>query len=236
MTGRVDQRDRRRQNDRQGVGFRVPRFGERVPSRVVHALARPRPGPPHPTRPSPARPRRRWRARHPVLHEPGPQRSADHECRHGDHETEQEGQTEVRADRVDRHERGRGGGGTRPCRIESPASAGMPTRMSGTSVRRATRITTGTSSTTPTSKNRGSPKDGGDQRHRPRQPAGADLADDRVHDGVGAARARESAPIIAPSAISRPTLPTVVPNPVGEAGDDVGRRARRRPRPSPRRR
>ena len=109
---------------------------------------------------------------------------------------------------------GPGWGGTRPCRMDRPAKAGMPTRIKGTSVRRATRMTTGTSSTTPTSKNRGSPRMAAINaiaQGSPRLPTLPMMVSTMVSAPPESA---SSAPNIAPRPISRPTAPTVPPNPV----------------------
>ena len=82
---------------------------------------------------------------------------------------------------------GPGCGGTSPCSTESPARAGMPTFISDTPVRRDTMITTGTSSTTPTSKNSGRPRIAAIAAIIQGSPPGPDLADQRRDDPVGAA-------------------------------------------------
>ena len=109
---------------------------------------------------------------------------------------------------------GPGWGGTRPWRMDRPASAGMPTRIKGTSVRRATRMTTGTRSTTPTSKKRGSPRMAAMRaiaHGSPRAPTLPMMVSTIVSAPPESA---SSAPIIAPRPISRPTAPTVPPKPV----------------------
>ncbi len=109
---------------------------------------------------------------------------------------------------------GPGCGGTRPCSTERPASAGMPTRISGRLPRRATSSTIGISRTTPTSKNSG----------RPRTAAisaiahGSALRLERART-VSAMmfappESASSLPSIAPRPISRPTPATVAPKPV----------------------
>ena len=109
---------------------------------------------------------------------------------------------------------GPGCGGTNPCSTESPASAGMPTRSTGCALRRATSSTIGTSRTTPISKNSGMPISAATPPIAHGSAARADPVDDPVHDAVGAARTAVSRPpIIAPSAMSSPTLPVVAPSP-----------------------
>ena len=108
---------------------------------------------------------------------------------------------------------GPGWGGTRPCRIDRPARAGIPTRMIGMSRRRATRITTGTSRTTPTSKNSGSPSIAAIRAIAQGSPAGPTRP--MIVSTIVSLppESASSLPTIAPSAINRPTDPTVAPNP-----------------------
>ena len=108
---------------------------------------------------------------------------------------------------------GPGWGGTRPCRIDSPARAGIPTRMIGMSRRRATRITTGTSRTTPTSKNSGSPRIAAISAIAQGSPAGPTRP--MIVSTIVSLppESASSLPTIAPSAINSPTDPTVAPNP-----------------------
>jgi hypothetical protein len=109
---------------------------------------------------------------------------------------------------------GPGCGGTRPCRTDRPASAGMPILISGTSLRRETSSTIGTSRTTPTSKNSGMPMSAA----TPAMAQGRPRPDTRstTVPTIRSAppESASSPPIMAPRAMSSPTLPTVVPTPV----------------------
>ncbi len=109
---------------------------------------------------------------------------------------------------------GPGCGGTSPCRTERPASAGIPIRSNPTSVRRATSSTIGTSSTTPISKNSGSPTSAATPAiaHGSAEPETPLTI--RWTIPSAPPDSVSSAPIIEPSAISTPTLPTVLPSPV----------------------
>src|SRR5579884_1772161 len=113
---------------------------------------------------------------------------------------------------------GPGCGGIRPCRMDRPASAGMPTRRIEPPVRRQTRYTIGTSSTRPTSKNIGMPMiiaasaiDHGTQRG-PVWPTRA------LTSRCAPFESTSSRPSIAPSATMTPTPPSTPPTPVSKVG------------------
>ena len=108
---------------------------------------------------------------------------------------------------------GPGCGGTRPCSTDSPASAGMPTFISDSPVRWATRMTTGTSSTTPTSKNSGSPRMAAMAAIIHGSPPGPTRPTIVATMRLAPPESSSSLPIIAPSAMRMPTAPAVAPNP-----------------------
>jgi hypothetical protein len=109
---------------------------------------------------------------------------------------------------------GPGCGGTRPCSTDSPASAGMPTFMSDSPVRCATRMTTGTSRTTPTSKNSGRPRIAAIAAMTHGRPPGPTRPTMDATMRLAPPESSRSLPIIAPRAMRMPTAPAVVPNPV----------------------
>src|ERR1019366_3965474 len=108
---------------------------------------------------------------------------------------------------------GPGWGGTNPCMTDSPASAGMPTRMMGSWARRETSTMTGMSSTRPISKNIGRPISAPTNAIA----QGSVRALDRLTmvSTIWSAppESASSRPNIAPRAISVPTLATVDPTP-----------------------
>jgi hypothetical protein len=109
---------------------------------------------------------------------------------------------------------GPGCGGMNPCRTDRPASAGIPTRSTGCRLRRATSSTIGISRTTPISKNSGMPISAATppmahgSARGPTRPTMVLTTRSAPPDSVS------RPPIIAPSAISNPTLPVVDPSPV----------------------
>ncbi len=99
---------------------------------------------------------------------------------------------------------GPGCGGMKPCSTDSPASAGMPSRIAGPCERCTASITTGISSTSPISKNIGMPMIAaisaifhGSVAGRPRSSVSTTLS--------APPESASSLPTIAPSAISTPT-------------------------------
>jgi hypothetical protein len=108
---------------------------------------------------------------------------------------------------------GPGCGGTRPWSTDRPATAGMPMAISDTWLRHATSSTIGSRSTTPTSKNSGNPSSAA----TPAIAHGSTRTGTRsttVFTTLSAPLvSASSAPIIAPRAIRRPTLPVVLPTP-----------------------
>ena len=112
---------------------------------------------------------------------------------------------------------GPGCGGTRPCRADRPASAGMPTAITGIFALRATSMTTGISSTIPTSKKRGIPITNATKAIAHGK-ALVDVRSNTVSTIWSAPpESISSFPIIAPNAISTPTPPTVEPSPLVKA-------------------
>ena len=109
---------------------------------------------------------------------------------------------------------GPGCGGTSPWSTERPARAGIPIRISVELVRRATRMTTGTRITTPTSKNSGRPMIAAMRAI----PQGSLLPESRSVIRLTMMSAppesASSLPSIAPSAMRIPTAPAVLPNPL----------------------
>ena len=109
---------------------------------------------------------------------------------------------------------GPGCGGTSPWRTERPARAGIRIRINVELVRLATRMTTGTRITTPTSKNNGSPM----MAAMRAMPHGSMLPESRSVIRLTMLSAPpESArilPSIAPRAMRMPTAPAVLPNPL----------------------
>ena len=131
---------------------------------------------------------------------------------------------------------GPGCGGTRPCSTDSPASAGMPIRSTGVPARRETSSTTGTSRTTPISKNSGKPI----RAANPAIAQGSRCSDTlSVIVSTILAAPPDSVsrpPIMAPRATSRPTEPVVAPTPVVKLPVSVPARPSPRSRPSSSRR
>lgn len=108
---------------------------------------------------------------------------------------------------------GPGCGGISPCMTDSPASAGMPIRISEKLPRLATSSTTGISSTMPTSKKIGSPTIPAISTIA--QGIAFRLALARIVSTIWSAppESASSRPRTAPSAISTPVPATVVPRP-----------------------
>jgi len=109
---------------------------------------------------------------------------------------------------------GPGCGGTNPCRIDRPARAGMPTFIRDRSSLRATRMTTGTSRTTPTSKNSGIPRMKAISAIIQGSRRGLTPPINRSTIVSDPPESWSNLPIIAPSAMSRPTDPVVLPRPL----------------------
>ncbi len=108
---------------------------------------------------------------------------------------------------------GPGCGGIRPCRIDRPASAGMPIFISDTPVRRPTSTMIGTRITTPISKNIGSPMIAAISAIAQGSVFGPTRSTIRSTISLAPPESASSFPSIAPRAISRPTLPKVLPRP-----------------------
>ena len=124
---------------------------------------------------------------------------------------------------------GPGCGGTSPCSTDRPASAGMPTFISDRPVLRATRMTTGTSSTTPTSKNSGRPRMAAMAAIIHGRPPGPTRPTSVETMRFAPPESSSILPIMAPRAMSTPTAPAVDAEAGDEAVHDVaGRHGRHR--------
>ena len=109
---------------------------------------------------------------------------------------------------------GPGCGGTSAWSTERPASAGMPTSSTGCLARRATERTTGMRRTTPISKNIGRPMMAATSAIIHGRAAAFTPKTSLSTMALPPPESASSWPTMAPSATSRPTEPTVVPNPV----------------------
>ena len=159
---------------------------------------------------------------HPLLDEPGQQRAADDQRRDGDDQPEEQRQPQVGAEGVDGHQR-TGVGRDQAVEDRETGQRGNADPHQG-DVRPARHEDDDRDQQDHAHlEEQGQPEDGRDQRHRPRQSPGADLADDRVHDGVRPAGVGEQRADHRAQADQQPHRADGAAEAGGEAGDDVER-------------